>query len=112
MTARHAPMDSEDAREQREAEAEREAQAARQASAARAAAAAREAEHEARCTGGWLGLDADERPVPCPVCRPHTQAVRCWTCSAPPKACDELNAIRRGPCCPDCDHRPGGARTR
>ena len=91
------PIDSADAAEQREIGGARDATLA---------------EHEARCTGGWLGLDGDERPVPCPVCRPHTQAVRCWTCSAPPKACAELNAILRGPCCTACDHRPGRARTR
>lgn len=111
MTGLHVPMDSEDAREQREAEAEREAEAARKARIQQAAREAEEAEHARRCHGGWLGLDVDERPVPCPVCRPHTQRVRCWTCSAPPRSCDELQNIRRGTCCPDCDHRPAGART-
>lgn len=110
MTGLHAPMDSADAREQREAEAERAAEAARLEREKAEARAAEAAEHAERCTGGWLGLDADERPVPCPVCRPWTQAVRCWTCSAPPRSCDELQTIRRGRCCPECDHRPAGAR--
>lgn len=27
------------------------------------------------CDGGWLGLDAELRPRPCPTCRPHLRAV-------------------------------------
>ncbi len=26
--------------------------------------------HPADCDG-WLGVDADERPIPCEVCKPH-----------------------------------------
>ncbi len=28
------------------------------------------------CVDGWLGFDADERPVPCLTCRPHLLAAR------------------------------------
>lgn len=27
--------------------------------------------HDPRCAGGWLGEDADSRPIPCLQCRPH-----------------------------------------
>lgn len=27
--------------------------------------------HEARCKNGWLGEDAEGRPIPCTRCRPH-----------------------------------------
>lgn len=110
MTGRRVPMDSEDAREQREAEAERAAEAARSAALQAQKAAAEAAAHDETCTGGWLGLDRDERPVPCPVCRPHLTRLRCWTCSTPARSCEELQAIRRGTCCPDCNHLPAGAR--
>lgn len=32
--------------------------------------------HEARCRSGWLGEDAEGRPVPCTVCRPHLRKER------------------------------------
>lgn len=28
--------------------------------------------HDPRCRSGWLGHDDELRPIPCPVCRPHT----------------------------------------
>ncbi|MFI9507549.1 hypothetical protein [Nocardia sp. NPDC052566] len=28
--------------------------------------------HDPRCRSGWLGHDNEYRPLPCPVCRPHT----------------------------------------
>lgn len=28
------------------------------------------------CHGGWLGEDADGRPIPCYECRPHLQQQR------------------------------------
>jgi hypothetical protein len=30
-----------------------------------------EDEHAQRCRGGWLGFDAELRPIPCLACRPH-----------------------------------------
>ncbi|MGB7363327.1 MAG: hypothetical protein WA931_09855 [Rhodococcus sp. (in: high G+C Gram-positive bacteria)] len=27
--------------------------------------------HDRRCRRGWLGEDAEGRPIPCLVCRPH-----------------------------------------
>lgn len=89
------PVSSQDAREQRELEqAFAEAEAEEQRT------------HAATCRGGWIGLDHDERPVPCTVCRPHLAHVACRTCSAPWQSCQSLTTIGRGPCCPDCDHAP------
>lgn len=28
-------------------------------------------EHARRCRRGWLGFDAEYRPIPCLICRPH-----------------------------------------
>lgn len=87
------PVDSTDAREQREAEAEQ--------------AAAYDAErrrHAEQCRGGWRGEDAHGRPVPCVVCRPHLLSVACRLCSTPYAACTSQRLTRRGPCCGACDH--------
>ncbi|MCM0622843.1 hypothetical protein [Nocardioides bruguierae] len=95
MTPFDAPIDSTDAREQREAEAE--------------AAAALQLEarvHAATCRGGWLGEDDEGRPRPCPRCRPHLVHVSCRTCQAPWQSCRSLTEIRRGPCCDQCNHDP------
>lgn len=100
MTTYGYPVDSETAREQRELEAERAAMAAEE-----------DREHTAQCRGGWLGLDPDERPIPCPRCRPHLVHVACRTCSVPWQSCRHLTEIRRGPCCTACDHRPATERT-
>lgn len=78
------PTDSADARELREVEAEREAaDAAQRAQDAVRDAQARRA-HAERCHAGWLGEDAQGRPVPCPACHP-----------VPPRVV----------CCPDCAAR-------
>ena len=61
-------------------------------------------QHDARCRGGWLGEDADGRPVVCHRCRPHLLAAPCWTCSATQDACAHQQARRLGPCCDACDH--------
>jgi hypothetical protein len=92
---RTVPIDSADVREQRELDQAR-------AEAERAAAD----RHAATCRGGWLGLDDDERPIACPRCRPHLLHVPCRTCSVPWQSCQALHAIRRGRCCPECDHLP------
>lgn len=113
-----APVDSTDAREQRELDAAREAAEAREAAAAAARAARRadahhqldEAVHQGRCTDGWLGEDEDGRPVPCRVCRPHLSHVACRTCSSSYKVCEAVQTDHRQPCCDDCDHAPAGAR--
>lgn len=89
------PTDSTDAREQRELEAARAASDAEQAE-----------EHAKVCRGGWLGLDIDDRPIPCPRCRPHLLHVPCRTCCSPWQSCDHLKIIGRGPCCDDCNHDP------
>lgn len=34
------------------------------------------ARHETQCAGGWLPDDAQGRPTPCPVCRPHVAKFR------------------------------------
>jgi hypothetical protein len=87
------PRDSTDAREQREAEQARLEQAA-----------AHRREHDERCRSGWLGDDAEGRPIPCPVHRPHLLHVACWTCSSPYEACATGRAALRGACCPACQH--------
>lgn len=43
-----------------------------------------------RCRGGWLG--SEDRPAPCPVCRPHLGD---RPASTPPTP-DELEVARRG----------------
>jgi hypothetical protein len=85
--------DSADARELREAEAE-QAEAEEQLRRT----------HAEHCHEGWLGLDAQERPRPCPRCRPHLAYVACRTCSIPHSSCDLLRSVRRGQCCAHCDH--------
>lgn len=92
-----APVDSGEAREMREA-----AEAA--AETTRAAQPDPMRDHADRCRGGWVGEDADGRPIPCRVCRPHLWHQACRTCSAPWQSCQALDRIRRGPCCPHCDH--------
>lgn len=89
----HIPTDSADAREQRELE-----QARTEAEAAEAV------RHDLECRGGWRGEDETGRPRPCLRCRPHLAHVACRTCSAPWQSCQSLRSIRRGPCCPECDH--------
>jgi hypothetical protein len=54
----HYPADSTDARELRDRAADNAAQA-----------------HDPECSG-WQGEDAEGRPVPCPVCRPHLARYR------------------------------------
>lgn len=94
MTTMHIPVDSADAREQREIEWERAN-----------AAAAEQRDHDRRCQGGWLGLDEDERPIPCRRCRPDLVHVACRSCGVGWRSCENLNEIRRGPCCTGCDHQ-------
>jgi len=89
------PIDSTDAREQRELE-----------DARTEAETAADVRHESECRGGWLGLDVDERPIPCARCRPHLTHVACRTCSVPWQSCETLRTAGRGRCCADCDHEP------
>lgn len=56
------PVDSTEAREQREAQAERDRLEA--------------IPHEQRCHDGRLGEDHNGRPIPCPTCRPHLARTR------------------------------------
>ena len=93
MTAMHIPVDSADAREQREAELEREAEDQ-----------AERARHATDCVDGWLGEDDQARPIPCPRCKPALVHVPCWLCSVRYEACAAQQARRRGPCCEGCDH--------
>ena len=87
------PVDSTDAREQREAELEREAED--QAELAR---------HDEQCVDGWLGDDDQARPIPCPRCRPALLHVACRTCGVAYEACTTQRGRRRGPCCDHCEH--------
>lgn len=87
------PIDSTDAREQRELADELETIAKRE-----------DAEHAARCRGGWLGEDDEGRPIVCLRCRPAFATISCPTCSTPPGACTSQKARGRGRCCPDCRH--------
>lgn len=32
--------------------------------------------HDPRCRNRWLGEDDEGRPIPCPVCKPHTAGRR------------------------------------
>lgn len=98
-TVRTIPTDSTDAREQRELEA-----------AHAEAEHATDLQHARQCHGGWLGLDGDERPIPCPRCRPHLVHVPCRTCSAPWQSCRTAVGIGRGACCVDCDHEASATR--
>lgn len=29
-----------------------------------------------RCRKGWLGTDDEQRPIPCPACKPHLAVTR------------------------------------
>lgn len=91
MTFVDPPTDSTDAKERRELESMDE-------------------QHH-QCDDGWLGTDHDERPIACPVCRPHLVNVPCWLCSATAGACDMKQQQRRGRCCEHCDHRPARHKT-
>ncbi|MFC9432769.1 hypothetical protein [Nocardia sp. NPDC057030] len=43
-----------------------------------------DAEHAHRCHRGWLGFDAEYRPIPCLKCRPHLiKTVHSNTCIDP-----------------------------
>jgi hypothetical protein len=89
----HVPIDSTDAREQRELEQ------------ARAEAEGLEnIRHSLTCRGGWLGEDEEGRPRPCPRCRPALMHVACHLCGVSHQACALQQAHRRGPCCPSCNH--------
>ncbi len=98
------PIDSTDAREQRELEAEQAA-----------ADALERRQHAERCRAGWLGEDADGRPIVCPLCRPGLLHVPCRTCGATYEACNAQRTARRRPCCDACNHarrsRPAAAST-
>lgn len=89
------PLDSADAREQREAEAEADGVGVGTADA-----------HPADCRGGWLGEDAKGRPRPCLACRPHLAHGACRSCSSPWASCQSLRLTGKGPCCLTCNHHP------
>lgn len=93
-----APIDSTEARELRELEAERATEQQAQP------------QHDDRCRGGWLGEDAEGRPVACPACRPHLQNLPCRTCQVKANTCEEGRRRLRGPCCEQCEHRTMRAR--
>lgn len=92
---RHIPIDSTDAREQREAE---QAEAAAHDRARR--------QHDEHCTSGWLGEDDQGRPIACTRCRPHLAIRSCPTCGVAYSACVVTRLHRRRPCCDHCDHPP------
>lgn len=87
------PIDSTDAREQREAQAEQEATEHEQQQA-----------HSLACSRGWLGEDSDGRPIPCLRCRPWLAHVDCRLCGTTWQACGAQTAGGRGRCCTNCDH--------
>lgn len=87
------PVDSTDAREQRELEDELAASYADE-----------QRRHADECRGGWCGEDADGRPIVCLTCRPWLLHVPCRLCSVPYQACSQQQAARRGPCCEACNH--------
>src|SRR5262245_7505738 len=96
------PIDSADAREQRELEQARVE-----------VEAAEDLEHANRCRNGWIGEDDAGRPRPCPRCKPALMHVACRTCGTRYEACSTQQSRRRGACCSDCEHSrrapsPGG----
>lgn len=101
MTTRRIPIDSTEAREQREAE-QLDLEAADQ----------ERRRHDRDCRGGWLGEDDQGRPRPCLRCRPWLAVRACPTCSTTYAACVLQRDQRRGRCCPDCNHaRPAQETT-
>lgn len=98
------PVDSSEAAELRERQAIDESDRVRELREREAVELRDRRDHAERCRGGWLGEDAHDRPIPCPVCRPHLAHVPCRLCSAPWQSCQSLVMIRRGPCCVECDH--------
>lgn len=102
------PIDSTDAREQRELEEELERDQERAARGRAGASTSSLADaprtHDPRCRRGWLGEDEDGRPIPCLTCRPHLAEVACRVCQVPPRRCADQVAGRRGRCCEGCDH--------
>lgn len=87
------PIDSTDAREQRELE---------QALAESYAEERRR--HDAECVGGFRGETEDGQPIACPLCKPWVYAIPCRTCSVPAKPCENQMSRGRGPCCDRCWH--------
>lgn len=85
------PVDSAEAAELREIEAEQESL---------------EVEHRRDCRNGWLGEDADDRPVPCPWCKPNLYDALCSTCSRRLSSCTALQHLQHRSCCDACMHRP------
>jgi hypothetical protein len=79
------PIDSSDALELREIEAEQRS--------------VDDIEHAEVCRNGWLGEDAHDHPIPCPLCRPHLWPRTCTRCALGVAACKH----RHG-CCPRCEH--------
>lgn len=101
------PVDSADAREQREAEAETDATySPRSAAAFPQVNPGVQPPHDSRCRRGWLGEDPDGRPRPCLTCRPWLAHVDCRTCGTPWQACGAQLHARHIRCCPDCNHQP------
>ena len=93
------PIDSTEAAEFREREAEAESPVP----------------HSVACRGGWLGEDAEGRPIPCLMCRPHL-AARQGRVDAKRDLLAELTAPEpRGHRAPadvatlDCQSKPDGA---
>jgi hypothetical protein len=87
------PIDSTDAREQRELEAALAAEATEAATL-----------HAATCVDGWLGEDLEGHPIACPTCRPHLLTSSCTTCGIDARACRLRRDIGRPPCCDRCSH--------